>query len=27
VRTITVDIDGEDRPAVVADWVTRLVYG
>src|SRR3954466_7566720 len=27
VRTITVEIDGEERPAVVADWVTRLVYG
>ena len=27
VRTITVEIDGEDKPAVVADWVTRLVYG
>src|SRR3954453_17940446 len=27
VRTITVEIDGETKPAVVADWVTRLVYG
>jgi acyl dehydratase len=27
VRTITVEIDGEDKPALVADWVTRLVYG
>src|SRR3954449_7051440 len=27
VRTITVEIDGESKPAVVADWVTRLVYG
>ena len=26
VRTITVEIDGEDKPAAVADWVTRLVY-
>jgi acyl dehydratase len=26
-RTVTVEIDGEDKPAVVADWVTRLVYG
>lgn len=26
-RTITVEIDGEDRPAVVCDWITRLVYG
>ena len=27
VRTVTVEIDGEDKPALVADWVTRLVYG
>ena len=27
VRTITVEIDGESKPACVADWVTRLVYG
>jgi acyl dehydratase len=27
VRTITVEIDGESKPALVADWVTRLVYG
>src|SRR3954453_13459191 len=27
VRTITVEIEGEDKPAAVADWVTRLVYG
>jgi len=27
VRTITVEIEGEDKPALVADWVTRLVYG
>jgi acyl dehydratase len=26
-RTITVEIEGESKPAVVADWVTRLVYG
>jgi acyl dehydratase len=26
-RTVTVEIDGEDKPALVADWVTRLVYG
>ena len=26
VRTVTVEIDGETKPAVVADWVTRLVY-
>jgi len=27
VRTMTVEIDGESKPALVADWVTRLVYG
>jgi len=26
-RTLTVEIDGESKPAVVADWITRLVYG
>jgi acyl dehydratase len=26
VRTITVEIEGESKPALVADWVTRLVY-
>lgn len=26
-RTVTVEVEGEDRPAVVADWITRLVYG
>jgi acyl dehydratase len=26
-RTITVEIDGEDKPALVADWLTRIVYG
>lgn len=26
-KTITVEIEDEDRPALVADWVTRLVYG
>lgn len=26
-RTITVEIEGEDRPAVVADWITRIIYG
>jgi acyl dehydratase len=26
-RTITVDIEGETKPALVADWVTRLIYG
>jgi acyl dehydratase len=27
VRTMTVEIEGEAKPALVADWVTRLVYG
>ena len=27
VRTVTVEIEGENKPALVADWVTRLVYG
>ncbi len=26
VRTLTVEIDGETKPALVADWVTRIVY-
>jgi len=26
-RTYTVEIEGGDKPAVVADWITRLVYG
>ena len=26
-RTITVEIEGEDKPALVADWITRLVFG
>jgi acyl dehydratase len=26
-RTMTVEIDGEDKPALVADWISRLVYG
>ena len=26
-RTFTVEIEGTDRPAVVADWITRLTYG
>ena len=25
-RTVTVEIDGEDKPALVADWVTRIVF-
>ncbi len=27
VRSMTVEVDGERRPALVADWVTRLIYG
>ncbi|HWB67689.1 MAG TPA: MaoC family dehydratase [Mycobacteriales bacterium] len=26
-RTMTVEIDGESKPALVADWITRIVYG
>jgi acyl dehydratase len=26
-RSITVEIEGETKPALVAEWVTRLVYG
>ena len=26
-QTITVEIEGEDKPALVADWISRLVYG
>ena len=26
-RSYTVEIDGEEKPAVVAEWVTRVVYG
>jgi acyl dehydratase len=26
-RTMTVEIEGEDRPALVADWLTRVFYG
>jgi acyl dehydratase len=25
-RTVTVEIDGETKPALVAEWITRLVY-
>lgn len=25
-RTMTVEIEGSERPALVADWITRLVY-
>jgi len=27
VRTMTVEIEGEPKPALVADWISRLVYG
>ena len=26
-RNVTVEIDGEEKPAMVAEWVTRVVYG
>lgn len=26
-RRMTVEIEGEDRPALVADWLTRVIYG
>jgi len=26
-RTMTVEIEGSDKPALVADWVSRVVYG
>ncbi len=26
-RTMTVEVEGEERPALVADWLTRAVYG
>jgi acyl dehydratase len=25
-RTVTVEIEGEEKPALVADWIARLVY-
>jgi acyl dehydratase len=25
-RTMTVEIEGEDKPALVADWITRVMY-
>jgi acyl dehydratase len=25
-RTMTVEIEGEDKPALVADWLTRVMY-
>ena len=27
VRTMTVEIEGEDKPALVAEWISRLIYG
>ena len=27
MRTMTVEVEGSDRPAVVAEWITRLMYG
>ena len=27
VKTCTVEIEGQSKPALVADWITRLVYG
>jgi acyl dehydratase len=27
IRTMTVEIEGESKPALVAEWITRLVYG
>ena len=26
-RTVTVEIEGETKPALVAAWVTRAIYG
>ncbi len=26
-RSFTIEIDGEEKPALVADWLTRTVYG
>lgn len=26
-RSMTVEIEGEDKPALVADWITRWVFG
>jgi acyl dehydratase len=26
-RTMTLEIDGESRSALVADWITRIVHG
>ncbi|HVX69513.1 MAG TPA: MaoC family dehydratase [Mycobacteriales bacterium] len=27
IRTMTVEIEGESKPALVAEWITRIVYG
>ena len=27
VHNVTVEIEGEEKPALVADWLTRTVYG
>ena len=27
VNTVTVEIEGESRPAMIADWVSRAIYG
>ena len=26
-KTYTVEIEGESKPALVAEWITRLIYG
>jgi acyl dehydratase len=26
-RTYTIEVEGSDKPAVIADWITRLTYG
>ncbi len=26
-KTYTIEVEGEDKPAVVADWVTRIFFG
>ena len=26
MRTMTVEIEGEDKPALVAEWISRLIY-
>jgi acyl dehydratase len=26
-QTMTVEIEGEEKPALVADWISRLIYG